>query len=84
MDAIQRLLTLARAYGDAEQIGLSTVSWRVFGDTKKLAALEDGADIQIGRYEKAMQWFSDNWPEKTRWPKGIDRPPVTEPQAAAS
>lgn len=84
MDAIQRLLTVARAYMAHENLAPVTLSWRVFGDTKKLAALESGADIQTGRHAKAMQWFSDNWPAELPWPEGITRPEPAQRQAAAS
>jgi hypothetical protein len=83
MGPIQRLLLLAKAYGSAAEIELSTVSWRVFGDTKKLAALETGSDIQVGRYEKAVQWFSDNWPERARWPAAVQRPAPKPERASA-
>lgn len=74
MTGIEQLLTVARAYGTAEGIELSTVSWRVMGDTKKLPALEEGKDIQVKRLEGAMSWFSRNWPANAAWPTGVDRP----------
>lgn len=77
MNGIDQLLTVARAYGAATGLELSQVSWRVLGDTKKLGALEQGADIQVGRFERAMQWFSDNWPSQVEWPDGITRRPLT-------
>lgn len=40
----------------------STVSYRVFGDTKKLAAMRAGADITTRRFNAAMRWFDQNWP----------------------
>jgi len=76
MSAIDQLVDLARRYSDATGLEPKTVSWRAFGDTKKLAALETGADIQVGRYERTLQWFSDNWPAEVEWPADIARPPV--------
>lgn len=76
MSAIHDLTNLCKAYGDAEDISLSAVSWRVFGDTKKLAALLAGADIQVRRFEAAMDWLSTNWPAKAQWPANVSRPPV--------
>lgn len=47
----------------------TTVSYRVFGDTKKLGQLRAGAcDLTVGRYNAALVWFGANWPE------GADRP----------
>lgn len=40
----------------------STVSYRVFGDTKKLGALRNGADITVRRFNAALRWFDENWP----------------------
>lgn len=77
MSGIDQLLTIARQYAAAEKIELSAVSWRVFGDSKKIGAIEAGADIQVRRQERAVQWFSDNWPDNAKWPKGIQRPAST-------
>ncbi|MCO5129766.1 MAG: hypothetical protein M9932_04285 [Xanthobacteraceae bacterium] len=74
MNSIEQLLSVARAYAGAEGIDLSTVSWRALGDTKRLPAIEQGRDIQVRRFERTMQWFSDNWPESAEWPAGISRP----------
>jgi hypothetical protein len=74
MNGIDRLLTIARVYGEAEGIKPTTVSSRVFADSKKLGAIMAGGDINVGRYERAMQWFSDNWPENAVWPSDIPRP----------
>lgn len=84
MSGIDDLIAVARAYGEAEDIDLSTVSWRALGDTKKLNAIVDGRDIQVRRFEKTMQWFSDHWPAATKWPDGIERPPIQVEHAAAS
>ncbi|MNU34524.1 hypothetical protein D3C71_231070 [compost metagenome] len=73
MDPIPHLIRLARAYGAATGVELSTVSWRLFQDTKKLEALIDGRDIQVRRYSAALQWLADNWPEGTDRPEGLDR-----------
>lgn len=74
MRLIDQLLALADAYAVAAQVEPTTVSWRLFGDSKKLGAIHDGSDIQVGRYEKAMAWFSANWPEGATWPAAVQRP----------
>jgi hypothetical protein len=84
MSSIDHLLAVAHAYAEAENIDLSTVSWRALGDTKKLTMIEsDGRDIQVRRLEKAMQWFSDNWPEGGVWPVDITRPAAQFERAAS-
>jgi len=75
MSALDHLLTAAAAYASAENVELKTVSWRVFGDGKKLEAIRDrGADIQVRRLEGAMAWFSANWPADKLWPADVPRP----------
>lgn len=74
MSSIDDLLSVAKAYGAAERIDLSTVSWRALGDTKKLPAIEAGRDIQVRRFEKTMRWFANNWPKTARWPASVERP----------
>lgn len=66
MFAIDTLIARADAYKKAAGIADdSTVSYRVFGDTKKLAALRKGADLTTRRFNSAMKWFEQNWPTKT-------------------
>lgn len=81
MRAIDQILSLAATYAKSLGVEQSTVSWRAFGDTKKLKALTAGADIQVKRWELTLQWFSDNWPEGTDWPADVPRPTAAE-QAA--
>lgn len=78
MSSIDDLIAVARAYGDSEGVDLSTVSWRALGDTKKLSAIVAGRDIQVRRFEKTMQWFSNHWPEAAIWPDGVARPKISE------
>jgi len=80
MNGIEQLLTVARAYAAIEEIELSTVSSRALDDGKKLGAIEGGADIQVRRLERAMRWFSDNWPTAD-WPSEVPRPAPSEVRA---
>lgn len=62
--SIPFLISVADTYlaiSDARQE--STVSHRVFGDTKKLASLRAGGEITVGRYNAAFRWFAANWPD---------------------
>jgi hypothetical protein len=78
MSAINDLLRLARGYAELNDVPMSTVSSRVFNDGKKLAALENGADITVGRLEYGIGWFSEHWPEGGSWPEDISRPIAEE------
>lgn len=81
MSAIEQLLKVARAYGEAEGIPLSTVSSRALDDGKRLKALEGGANITVGRFESALRWFSDNWPDGAKWPEDVPRTVSAEMRA---
>lgn len=74
MTLIDQLLAVADAYAEPEQLKRSTVSWRVFGDAKKLSSIADGADLQTRRFEAAIAWFADNWPDAAMWPVSVRRP----------
>lgn len=76
MITIAHLLALADEFERVEVIEDKTLSFRVFGDSKKLAALRAEADIQTRRFNTAVQWFSDNWPTGAVWPVSIARPKV--------
>jgi hypothetical protein len=82
MSAIDELLSVARRYGEIEEVPLSTVSSRVLNDGKKLRALEEGADITVGRLEDALRWFSENWPDGD-WPSDVPRPSTEALEARA-
>lgn len=70
----QHLIRIAEEYARCSQLEEKTVSSRVFQDSKKLGAIRSGSDITIGRFNAALNWFSDNWPEDADWPEGIVRP----------
>ena len=81
MDDLDALLFLADAYQRAEKLKTSSLSWRVFGDSKKLEALRSGRDISYRRLRHALRWFSVNWPPKLPWPENIVRPSTNEAAA---
>ena len=71
MNTIESLLAVADAYKRVSGVEFDrTVSHRVFGDSKKLSALRAGSDITIKRYNAALVWFAENWPE------GSEKPPA--------
>lgn len=82
MSGIDSLLRVARRYAEIERVPLSTVSSRALNDGKKLAALECGADINVKRMERALEWFSNNWPDG-EWPEDVSRPIRSEERLEA-
>lgn len=70
----QNLLDVADAYLLAsDALRETTVSHRVFGDTKKLASLRADGDITLGRFNAAMRWFATNWPAGHAMPDELCR-----------
>ncbi len=75
MVSIEQLLSVVDAYKTATGVTLdTTVSYRVFGDSKKLGSMRSGADITTRRFNAALEWFSNNWPENSPRPVGLPSP----------
>lgn len=76
MIQITHLLSLADAFQVADPVPDTTLSFRIFRDSKKLGALRAGSDITTGRFNDAIVWFSENWPADAAWPVAVPRPAV--------
>ena len=74
MNAIHHLLQLVDAYRAARQLSDARVSTLVFNDGSKVKTLREGRDIGVRTAMRAVQWFSDNWPEGAEWPEDVERP----------
>jgi hypothetical protein len=80
---IDHLLDVADAYKRALRLEDVTVSHRLFGDSKKLGALRQGADITLGRFNASLQWLSAHWPDEAEWPRHVARPFVEHVEVPA-
>ncbi len=80
----QDILSVADAYAAATSASDVTISSRVFGDSKKLTAIRSGKDITLRRFNAALEWFSDHWPDNAEWPKGVARPFVAANDGVAA
>ncbi len=79
---LDQLLSVADAYCAAVGCRRSTLSGHLFNDGKRLDSVARlGRDLNTRSFERAMRWFSDNWPATVAWPAGIDRP---EPSVSTS
>lgn len=76
MIEIAHLLKLADEYQRAAGVSDTTLSFRIFKDSKKLAALRSGSDITTGRFNDALHYLSANWPDGAAWPNDVQRPQV--------
>ncbi|OOY32264.1 hypothetical protein BMI88_11025 [Thioclava sp. F36-6] len=69
MQTIEYLIQLADDYKRcAGVVEDTTVSYRVFRDSKKLTAIRSGADITLRRFNAAVIWFQENWPQGCEMP----------------
>ena len=67
-DDLLETADLFRSLTGVEEV---TLSYRMFGDTKKLRALRGDAGITLDRFNAAMTWFATNWPEDGERPERL-------------
>lgn len=79
--AIASITRVAAAYCEACKLSPARVSTVVFNDGKALTRLAAGGDLTTRSFERAMAWFSANWPADLAWPDGVERP---SPAAASA
>lgn len=81
---IKWLLAVSSAYCDATNLSEARVSTIVLNAGHRLKDLREGrCGIGVPTLERALQWFSDNWPEGAVWPVEVVRPdPLSNTEAA--
>lgn len=68
-------MTLARAYCAETGLSETRLSTIVLGSGARLASLGAGKDLTTATYERAMGWFSANWPDGAAWPEWPEERP---------
>jgi hypothetical protein len=68
------LFELAARLEAATKITRVTVCKRALNCTRFFSRLEAGEGFTIRTYDRLVQWFSDNWPPRVKWPRHIKRP----------
>ncbi|WP_246708042.1 hypothetical protein [Bartonella sp. HY038] len=77
MNLREQLITVSDLYGKARGIGRMRVSTIVLNQGSKLDAIACGkSDVTTKTFEKAMVFYSQNWPDGVVWPEGILRPAI--------
>jgi len=69
-----RLLLVSDTYCAAVHRSRARVSTIIFGGGDRIDGIATGKDLNTRSFEKAMAWFSSNWPEGADWPEGVERP----------
>ena len=65
----QHMIAVARAFAEAEDCGLSTVSRRCRNDSGFFRRIEDPAKSFTARtYDEVIDWFRNRWPLHKDWP----------------
>lgn len=80
----QQLISLIESYAAARGMSAARASTIALNAGHTYQSLIDGKDITIGRFERAMRWFSDNWPPGADWPADVERPQPASPSTNSS
>lgn len=72
------LVAVKDIYCGATKSAPSTVAQSACGDWRFFDRIDSGASFTARTYDRAMQWFSDKWPESLPWPDDVERPAKTE------
>ncbi len=73
----EKLLAVIDAYQAGHGLTATTVSKRLFDNTRKLSDMRRSdcpADMTTAGWERAMLQMSRTWPEGTAWPSSVSRP----------
>jgi hypothetical protein len=81
---IDALRDLEHEYCRAAGVASTTCWHRATGNMTFLVRMEKGRTVMVESVDKAVRWFSDNWPEGARWPKSINRPATGSYQPSAA
>lgn len=75
----EQLVRVAEVYAEAKKLSLARVSNIVMNGGHVLPRLAAGeSDITTATFEKALLWFSVNWPADLAWPEQLRRPAASE------
>lgn len=75
----EQLVRLAQEYAEAKGLSLARVSAIVMNGGHVLPRLATGeVDITTTKLERAIAWFSKNWPDDRLWPAYVRRPQESE------
>lgn len=73
-DTSGRLVALMARFAKHTGLSISTVSRHATGSGDTVARLQRGGTMTIKRFDRAVGFLSDNWPDSVAWPADIPRP----------
>jgi hypothetical protein len=71
------IVTLVNTLGPVLGLARKTLSQRIFGQTYRVDWIDEGRDIGVYTFGRAMCWLSAHWPIELEWPREIERPSPT-------
>ena len=74
-DTAGRLVALMGQFAKYTGLSVSTVSRHATGSGDTVARLQRGGTMTIKRFDRAVRYLSDNWPDSIAWPADVPRPP---------
>ena len=69
-----QLIAVSDSYAAHRGLSRARISTIVFSSGMALDRIVAGRDLNTGSFERAMQWFSENWPDGAVWPDDVPRP----------
>ena len=78
------LATLADEFANATGRKPGGIWAEAAKDGRFMDRVESGQTFTVKVFDRAVQWFSDNWPDGVRWPKVIKRPAVSVKDGTAA
>lgn len=82
--ATKQVFALCEAYGQHMGVTHWAISMRILGKGDFFHRLDQRSRtgkigrMEVGTYERVLDWFSDNWPTDLEWPEDIPRPSVAK------
>lgn len=73
------LIAVAEVFCAAKGMSRARLATLIFNHGAKFDLIEQGADIGVRTFERAMAWLSANWPEGAEWPAQVARPDPVQP-----
>jgi len=80
----EQIIVVSDAYGRLAKQGRKRISTIVLNRGSKLDDIAQGGDLNTATFERAMLWFSENWPKGEEWPSTVPRPSVSLEQFRAA
>lgn len=74
MELREQIISVADSYCDQTGMSRARLSTIVLGGGHRLDKISQDGDLTTRSFERAMRWFSKNWPQNADWPAGITRP----------